>query len=101
MARVVTQLSLQSLQLRVNAVLTSRDVLLCERTRGAAVVECLAVSRRSLAVLRLRRLGILMRETGSTAPSKSRVEAVRWCASSVTMPMRGSACESERVMTTA
>ena len=42
MARVVTQLSLQSLQLRVNAVLTSRDVLLCERTRGAAVVECLA-----------------------------------------------------------
>ena len=42
MARVVTQLSLQSLQLCVNAVLTSRDVLLRERSRGAAVVECLA-----------------------------------------------------------
>ena len=39
MARVVTQLSLQSLQLRVDAVLACRDVLLCERTRGAAVVE--------------------------------------------------------------
>ena len=42
MARVVTQLSLQSLQLRVNAVLTSRNVLLRERTRGAAIVERLA-----------------------------------------------------------
>ena len=42
MARVVTQLGLQSLQLRVNAVLTSGDVLLRECTRGAAVVECLA-----------------------------------------------------------
>ncbi|CNI72622.1 Uncharacterised protein [Mycobacterium tuberculosis] len=39
---MVTQLSLQRLQLRVNTVLTSRDVLLCERTRGTSVVECLA-----------------------------------------------------------
>ena len=60
-----------------------------------------AVSRRSLGVLRVSRLGSLMRETGSIIPSKSRGVAVRVWASSVSIPMRGSVLDSARVVTTA